>query len=46
MNIFLNRALLIIKSQTGAELLECKIAFDRTHSIKAAIAYIKYTRHL
>ena len=37
MNAFLYRALTIIKSQTGANFSECKLAFDRTRSIPEAI---------
>lgn len=41
MNAFLNRALLQIKEQTGVDMLICKIAFDKTHSINGAIKYIR-----
>lgn len=41
MNIFLYRALNIIKEQTGANINECKIAFDKTRSVKSAIQYIR-----
>lgn len=43
MNTFVNRAIWAIKNQTGAELLECKTVFDRTHSIKASIDYLRLT---
>lgn len=41
MNEFYLRALQAIRNQTYVGLHECKVAFDKTHSIKGAIDYIR-----
>lgn len=43
MNEFTLRAVKIIRNQTGLGLMECKEAFDKTHSIKGAIDLLRTT---
>lgn len=44
MNVFFSRAIDIIKAQTGAEIIECKKVFDKTHSIQDSIRCIRMSQ--